>query len=45
MSFKITKIDDENKKKYFKIIYDREPSLPSEIVPSISVFEDTSKFN
>jgi len=39
-AFKITKIDDENKKKYFSIIYDREPSLPSEIVPSISVFED-----
>lgn len=38
--FKIIKIDDENKKKYYNIIYDREHSLPKQIKENMSVFED-----
>lgn len=39
-AFKIIKIDDENKKKYYNIIYDREPSLPKQMKENMSVFDD-----
>lgn len=33
-------VDAENKSRYFRIIYDREPTLPKYITGSLSVFDD-----
>lgn len=39
-AFKIEEIDDENRRSYLSIIYDREPTLPSVIESHNSVFDD-----
>ena len=39
-SFKIVELDDENKKAYMQIVYDREHSLPKKISKSSSIYGD-----
>ncbi|MGN0352648.1 MAG: glycosyltransferase family 2 protein [Roseburia sp.] len=38
--FHITELDENNKKEYFQIVYDREPSLPDKLDENASVFGD-----
>lgn len=37
---KITGMDEENKSRYYQIIYDREPTLPKSISQNLSIFDD-----
>ena len=41
-AFEITDIDDENKRNYLNIIYDREPTLPEKVEDDASVFGEIS---
>ena len=39
-SFRIDSMDDENRRQYMQIVYDRAHTLPKKLDPSLSVFDD-----